>query len=194
MAKIQIIILKLHITTLLTQSYPTQNSNMANRVPPGPSGAVTSDNLRSEKKIKAENLAQAPGSVNSSGPRQVRVQCVAPYKEAAWIPIGREQEGVAPNSVQYSQGLRPPGHLTSFLRIASKASKGVTDSADNAMVFVVMRGEVTVVLNTSQFMATRGDTIHIPPHNTYNLLNSGRDEAELFIVQDVQYRSVISRI
>ena len=159
---------------------------MANRGPPGPSGAVTGDNMRSEKRIKAENFAQAPGTVASSGPRQVQVQCVAPYKEAAWIPIGREQEGVTPASVMYSQGLRPPGHLTSFLRIASKASKGVSDSAENAMVFVVMRGEVTVVLNSSQFMATRADTIYIPPHNTYNLLNMGREEAELF---NFQYRS-----
>ena len=163
---------------------------MATRVPTGPSGSVTGDNMGSEKRIKAETPAQAPGPVTSSGPRQVQVQCVAPYKEAAWIPIGREQEGVTPDSVQYSPGLRPPGHLTSFLRIAGKASKGVTNSADNAMVFVVMRGEVTVVLNSSQFMATRGDTIYIPPHNTYNLLNMGRDEAELF---NFQYRSELKR-
>ena len=161
---------------------------MATHVPPGPSDAVTSDRIRGEKskKIKAEKPAQTPGPVTSSGPRQVQVQCVAPYKEAAWIPIGREQEGVTLDSVQYSQGLRPPGHLTSIIKIASKASKGITNSAGNEMVFVVMSGGVLVVLNTSQFMATRGDTIYIPPHHTYNLLNMGPDEAELF---NFQYRS-----
>ena len=139
------------------------------RVPPGPPGTVTSNNLRSEK-MKTE----------SKRPRQVEVECVAPYKEATWIPIGREQPV---SSVQYSQGLRPPGHLTSFIRIGSQASKGITNSADNAMVFVVMKGEVTVTLNSSNVMATRGDTIYIPPHNNYNLLNTGSDEAELFNFQ-----------
>ena len=162
---------------------------MASKAPPGPPAALTSNSLKSEKRIKAEDIAQAP-STASSGPRQVQVQCIAPYKEASWIPIGREQEGAAANSVQYSQGLRPPGHVTAFIRIASQASKGITNSADNAMVYVVMRGEVTVVINSSQFTATRGDTVYIPPHNTYNILNMGRDEAELF---NFQYRSELKR-
>ena len=109
---------------------------------------------------------------------------------AKWVSIGKEHK----RSVKYCRGLRTPGHLTSFLKIASGTSKGNTDSAGNSTVFLVMRGEVTVVLNGLQFMTTRGDTIYIPPQNTYNLLNSGRDEAELFSVQDVQYRSVIFRI
>ena len=141
------------------------------RAPPGPPGSVTSDHLGREERMKTESRP---------GPRQVEVECVAPYKEATWIPIGREQP-VA--SVQYSQGLRPPGHLTSFIRIGSQASKGITNSADNAMVFVVMRGELTVTLNSSSFMATRGDTVYIPPHNNFNLLNTGSDEAELFNFQ-----------
>ena len=141
------------------------------RAPPGPPGSVTSDHLGREERMKTES---------SAGPRQVEVECVAPYKEATWIPIGREQP-VA--SVQYSQGLRPPGHLTSFISIGSQASKGITNSADNAMVFVVMRGELTVTLNSTKFMVTRGDTIYIPPHNNYNLLNTGSDEAELFNFQ-----------
>ena len=166
---------------------------MASKAPPGPPAALTSGSLKSEKRIKAEDIVRASSStvpVTRSGPRQVQVQCIAPYKEAAWIPIGREQEGAAANSVQYSQGLRPPGHVTAFIKIASQASKGITNSADNAMVFVVMRGEVTVVLNSSQFTATRGDTVYIPPHNTYNILNMGRDEAELF---NFQYRSELKR-
>ena len=108
------------------------------------------------------------------------------YKEATWIPIGREQEGVeAANSVTYSQGLRPPGHVTSFIKIESQASKGIADSAENATVFVVMRGEVTVVINSSQFMATRGDIVYVPPDNTFDIINTGQDEAELFNFQYV---------
>ena len=67
---------------------------MATHVPPGasPSSAVTSSSLRSDKRIKAEDFIQAPSTapahVTISGPRQVQVQCIAPYKEAAWIPVG----------------------------------------------------------------------------------------------------------
>ena len=49
--------------------------------------------------------------------RQVDVECVAPYREINWQNIGREAAGMSPESVQYSQGLRPPGHLTSFVRM-----------------------------------------------------------------------------
>ena len=164
---------------------------MTPRVHPGPSVASGS----SGNEIDAEDIARSPGEhtskVDSSKPalatpRQVQVECVAPYKEAAWMPIGREEEGVAAASVQYSQGLRPPGHLTSFIRLAGQASKGITYTKDNAMMFVVMAGKVTVTLNTQQFVAARGDTFYIPPYNTYNILNMGREEAELF---NFQYRS-----
>ena len=145
--------------------------------------------LGSETKMKAEPRPPAPElpPIEMLGPRQVQEVgvAVASYNEAAWIPMGREEEGVTPTSVQYSQGLRLWDHVTSFFRIGSQASKGITNTADNAMVFVVMMGEVTVVLNTSQFTANRGDTIYIPPHSTYNLLNMGPDEAELF---NFQYR------
>ena len=159
---------------------------MASKAPPGPPAAVTSNSLKSEKKIKAEDIAPAPAPVTSSGPRQVQVQCIAPYKEAAWIPIGREQEGAAANSVQYSQGLRPPGHVTAFIKIGGQASKGLTNSADNAMVYVVMRGEVTVMINSLQFTsATKGDIVYVPPDNTFNIINTGQDMAELFNFQYV---------
>ena len=140
--------------------------------------------------MEADNItptqSTAPTAVTSSGgevsgPRQV--QYVAPYKESTWIPIGRENEGVAANGVQYSQGLRLPGHLTSFIKIMSKATKGITNSADNIMVFSVMRGEVLVVINSLQFMATRGDTVFIPAHNSFNMINDGPNEAELFNFQ-----------
>ena len=154
---------------------------MTTHLPPGPSGDMTSTVIKSEPEITLSEVDKS----EVTAPRQVQVKCVAPYKEATWMPIGREEEGMAAASVQYSQGLRPPGHLTSFIRLAGQASKGITYTKDNAMMFVVMAGKVTVTLNTQQFVAARGDTFYIPPHNTYNLLNMGREEAELF---NFQYR------
>ena len=155
---------------------------MNTHLPPGPSGDMTSTVIKSEPEITLREVDKS----EVTAPRQVQVKCVAPYKEATWTPIGREEEGMAAASVQYSQGLRPPGHLTSFIRLAGHVSKGITYTQDNSMVFVVMAGKVTVMLNTQQFVAARGDTFYIPPYNTYNILNMGREEAELF---NFQYRS-----
>ena len=102
---------------------------------------------------------------------------MAHYKEAAWISTGRGQGGVpAPMpSVQYSQGIRPPGHMAAFFRIRGQASHGITNTADNTMVFVVMG-----LLNCLQFMTTRGDNIYIPTNSIYDLVKMGRVQAELF--------------
>ena len=51
------------------------------------------------------------------------------------------------------------------------------------MVFCVTAGQVTVVINATQFVAATGDSFFVPPHNTYNLLNTGEEVANLFIVQ-----------
>ena len=151
------------------------------RQPPGPISApnTTRNDMKS---IKSEDIPRAaapgPGTV-----RQVEVECVAPYSANTWTHIGRAAEGVAPASVQYSQALRPPAHLASFIKLAGQTTKGVTNTAANTLVFVVMEGEVTVVINSSQFVAGRGDTFYVPGNNTYNLLNMGHSQAELFIVQ-----------
>ena len=50
-------------------------------------------------------------------------------------------------------------------------------------VFVVLEGEVTVVLHTTQFNAKKGDSFYIPPKNYYNLLNQKAREAELSLIQ-----------
>ena len=142
--------------------------------------------------MKTENIAQAPSTETDPGvqvpdPRHALVDCqlIAPYKELAWMPIGREEEGVAAASVQHSQALRTPEnqHLTSFIKIGSNAIKGLTNSADNTMVYVVMKGELTAVLNGSQYVLTRGDTICIPPQNIYDFINMSQEEAELFSFQ-----------
>ena len=115
--------------------------------------------------------------------RQTEVVCVSPYAERSWQSIGRQVNGVAPESVQYSQALRPPGHLTSFLKLTGQSTKGITNTANNTLICVVMEGEVTVMINSAQFVASRGDTFYVPANNTYNLINMGRNIAELFIVQ-----------
>jgi glyoxylate utilization-related uncharacterized protein len=50
------------------------------------------------------------------------------------------------------------------------------------MVLMVMKGEVTVVLNMTQFVVCRGDSFFVPTHNTYNISNMKAEEVELFLV------------
>ena len=67
------------------------------------------------------------------------------------------------------------------------------------MVFVVLEGEITVILHTTQFNAKKGDSFYIPPkvcvvkflpsvlmtffQNYYNLINQKAREAELSLIQ-----------
>merc|ERR1712098_13630 len=134
-----------------------------------------------QKVIKKEDIPRlnsAPKEV-----KQVEVECVAPYDEQKWVNIGKEKDGMKPQDVQYAQALKPPYHLASFLKMAGNSTKGISATDKNTMVFVVLGGEVTVVLNTSQFEVRKGDSFFVPPHNTYNILNLKPREAELFLVQ-----------
>ena len=120
--------------------------------------------------------------------RQVDVQCVAPYKDNSWHNISRTGEGV----VLYCQVLRPPAHLASFIKLQGRGTKGITDTDSNTLVFVVTQGEVTVVINSEQFVASQGDTFYVPPHNTYNLLNTKGNFVELFVVQYKSENVIVS--
>ena len=90
---------------------------------------------------------------------------------------------MAPDAVQYSRALRPPYHLLSFLRIKGHSNKGMSCTDRNTMVFVVLEGEITVILHTTQFNAKKGDSFYIPPKNYYNLINQKAREAELSLIQ-----------
>lgn len=114
---------------------------------------------------------------------QVEVECVAPYEDADWIPLGRTKDGVRPEEVQYATMLSPPHHITSFLRISPAAQKGLAATDKNTLLYLVTEGEVTVILSASQFVVSRGDSFFVPPHNTYNLMNFSSVRAELFLVQ-----------
>ncbi len=48
---------------------------------------------------------------------------------------------------------------------------------------MVLEGEITVVLHTTQFNAKKGDSFYIPPKNYYNLINQKVREAELSLIQ-----------
>merc|ERR1712203_1200339 len=115
--------------------------------------------------------------------REVVVECFAPYDDHRWVNIGKEKNGMAPDAVQYARALRPPYQLLSFLRIKGNCAKGMGCSNKNTMVFVVLEGEITVVIHTTQFTAKKGDSFYIPPKNYYNLINNKAREAELSLLQ-----------
>jgi hypothetical protein len=51
--------------------------------------------------------------------------------------------------VQYAALLSPPQHRTSLLRLQPAAQKGLAATETNTLVFMVLEGEVTVLLNTT---------------------------------------------
>ena len=120
---------------------------------------------------------------DSTAQREVVVECFAPYDDHRWVNIGKERDGMSPDAVQYARALRPPYHLLSFLRIKGYSTKGMSCTDKNTMVFVVLEGEITVVLHTTQFNAKKGDSFYIPPKNYYNLINEKVREAELSLIQ-----------
>jgi len=120
---------------------------------------------------------------DTSTQKEVVVECFAPYDDHRWVNIGKERDGMAPDAVQYARALRPPYHLLSFLRIKGHSTKGMSCTDKNTMVFVVLEGEITVILHTTQFNAKKGDSFYIPPKNYYNLINQKAREAELSLIQ-----------
>merc|ERR1712117_865139 len=122
-------------------------------------------------------------TAGGSAQREVVVECFAPYDDHRWVNIGKEKNGMAPDAVQYARALRPPYQLLSFLRIKGHSTKGMSCTDKNTMVFVVLEGEITVILHTTQFNAKKGDSFYIPPKNYYNLINQKAREAELSLIQ-----------
>merc|ERR1712168_1099698 len=118
-----------------------------------------------------QEMATKQTKVDAGKMKQVEVECVAPYDEMDWVNIGKEKDGMKPHEVQYALALKPPYHLASFLKLQGNTTKGISATNNNTMVFVVLQGEVSVVLNTTQFQASRGDSFFVPPHNTYNIIN-----------------------
>ena len=70
-----------------------------------------------------------------------------------------------------------------LFQFQGQSAKGQSATGRNTMVFVVLKGEVTVVIHSTQFVAKKGDSFYVPPKNSYNLININTAEAELSILQ-----------
>ena len=126
--------------------------------------------------------------------REVIVECLAPCEDLQWFNVaGDKSANQEPGAVQYARALRPPFHLQSFLHMKGRSAKGFSCTGRNTMVFVVMEGEVTVTIHTTEFMARKGDSFYIPPKNSYNLVNSSVGECKLSIIQ-YQYEGPLSAL
>ena len=117
--------------------------------------------------------------------KEVGVECFRSYSDNVWTDIGRESEGVAPDTVQRCLALRPPHHLTYYLRLAPKTSKGITQTDANTLVFVVLEGLVTVVMDFMNVVnvISKGDTFYVPMNSSFNILNTSQQRAELYVFQ-----------
>ena len=115
--------------------------------------------------------------------REVGVECYQAYTDNVWTNIGRPTEGQQADTVQQCQALRPPHHVTGYVRLAPNTNKGLTQTDSNTSIFVVLQGEVGVQINEDQFKTTKGDTFYVPSKASYNILNSSQERAELFVIQ-----------
>ena len=133
--------------------------------------------------IKKDNVSAATSSIGGLKrrrlPREVGVQCATSYEDLEWMNIGKDPT----IAVKYSRALRPPYHLQSFLRIKGFSAKGESSTEHNTLVFVVVEGEVTVTIHTTEFVASKGDSFFVPPRNSYNLVNHAARDAELSLLQ-----------
>ena len=130
-----------------------------------------------------EAVNMIPEDKAGAGAGEVSVQCIAPYEDHKWRNVGKASLGMSGDSVQYTQALQPPYHLLSMLRLKGNSTKGLSVTGRNTMVFVVLAGEVTVVIHSTQFVARKGDSFYVPPKNSYNIINTNDQQAELSILQ-----------
>nr|XP_040568211.1 uncharacterized protein LOC121117784 [Lepeophtheirus salmonis] len=107
----------------------------------------------------------------------------APYDDHKWANLGKDI--LSRDAVQYTRALSLQNHLLSFLRIKGNSMKGMSNTNKNSVIFVVIEGEISVVLHSckKQFYAKKGDSFHVPPNFSYNLINKKVREAELTIFQ-----------
>merc|ERR550539_1540904 len=173
-----------------TEETPTSKAKSAKK-DEGEGSQEASLTSKQQTAVAAALAAGVPGGqqrsvscvADTNTQKEVVVECFAPYDDHRWVNIGKERDGMAPDAVQYARALRPPYHLLSFLRIKGHSTKGMSCTDKNTMVFVVLEGEITVILHTTQFNAKKGDSFYIPPKNYYNLINQKAREAELSLIQ-----------
>ena len=108
--------------------------------------------------------------------------CVNLQTERDWTNIGRDSDGVAEEDVQQSPALRPPHHLTSFIRLAPRSNKGISNTGLSTLIFLVLEGEINVVISNSLLTVRKGDNFYVPAETTYSL-NLSEERVELYLVQ-----------
>ena len=109
--------------------------------------------------------------------------CLSRHTGLTWTNIGRETDGVSEEAVQQSLALRPPHHLASFIRLEPHSSKGITNTGLSTLIFLLLEGELSVVINNSLHAVRKGDNFYVPPETTYTLINLSEERGELFLVQ-----------
>ena len=87
--------------------------------------------------------------------REVAVKCYQAHADNVWTNVGQA------TTVQQCQALRPPHHVTGYVRLDPNTSKGVTQTLTNNFIFVVLEGEVSVemareVLGKQRVQAAQG--------------------------------------
>ena len=113
----------------------------------------------------------------------MRGRCWLRETERDWTNIGRDSDGMAEVDVQQSLALRPPHHITSYIRLEPNSNKGITNTGLSTLIFLVLEGEVSVVINNSLLAVRKGDNFYVPPETTYTLINLSEERGELFLVQ-----------
>ena len=105
------------------------------------------------------------------------------HTDLNWTNIGRDSDGAAEDAVQQSLALRPPHHLTSFIRLAPSSNRGATNTGLSTLIFVVLEGEINVMINHILLTAVTGDNFYVPAETNYSLINQSETTVELFLVQ-----------
>ena len=110
--------------------------------------------------------------------REVAVECFRSYSDNVWTNLGPQHDGLL-----VSPALSPPHHLSNYVRLPPNTSKGLSNTDSNTFVFLVLEGELTVVITNQEFTARAGDTFYVPKDTKYDLINQTQQRTELFVIQ-----------
>ena len=135
--------------------------------------------------------------MSAEGSRQpdsltMRGRCWLRETERDWTNIGRDSDGMAEVDVQQSLALRPPHHITSYIRLAPRSNKGISNTVLCTLIFLVLEGEVNVVINSTLLTVRKGDNFYVPAETTYSILNLSEERVELYLVQ-YKYVDIMSK-
>ena len=115
--------------------------------------------------------------------REVEVECFRSYSDNVWTNVGPHHD-----SLLVSPALAPPHHVSNYVRLPPNTSKGLSYTDVNTFVFLVLEGELTVIITDNKitdnkFTARAGDTFYVPNDHKYDLINQTQQRTELFVIQ-----------